>query len=112
MKNHIYKVAKTNKHELCLEFVRNRLIELNQQFDQCKTELLTQSVSCPSKLLPIDILDHNLNEFVQLQEKYLSNKMNSQLNRYKNTIEEKKLYQNFFTYDLSNNQVIILHQNR
>ncbi len=105
-------MAKTNKHELCQQFIRNRLTELNQQFDQCTTDLLTQSPSCSSKLLPLDILDHNLTEFVHLQQKYLSNKMNSQLNRYKDMIEEKKLYQNLSTYTLTNNQVIILHQNR
>ena len=104
-------MAKTNKHELCQQFVNNRLTELNQQFDQCTTELLTQSQSCPSKLLPLDILDHNLTEFVHLQQKYLSKKMNSQLNRYKDIIEEKKLSQTLYTYNLTNNQVLLFFFN-
>ncbi|CAF4359000.1 unnamed protein product, partial [Adineta steineri] len=70
--NQVYKLAKTNQHELCQDFVSNRLTEFNQQFDQCTTELLTQSQSCPSKLLPIDELDKKLKEFVSLEQKYLS----------------------------------------
>ena len=105
IKNHVYKIAKTNEHRLCQQFGTNRLSDLNRQLDQCTSELITQAESCPSKLLPLDTLDQNLREFVNLQEKYLSNKMHSQLTRYKDLIEEKKLFQNFSSYDLTNVQV-------
>ncbi|CAF4165881.1 unnamed protein product [Rotaria sordida] len=94
----VYKRAKTNEHESCQQFVQHRLIELHQQYDQCTTALITQSQLCPPKLLPLNILDHNLKEFVQLQQKYLSNKINSRLTRYKNIIHEKELFQTLSNY--------------
>ena len=50
-------------------FVRNHLSKLNQQYDQCTTQLSTQSLSCPATLLSLQTLDQQLKEFVQFQEK-------------------------------------------
>ncbi|CAF1427824.1 unnamed protein product [Rotaria sordida] len=64
--NQIYKRMKTNEHTLCQQFVQHHLTELHREYDQCTMKIITQSQLCPSKLLPLDIIDHNLQEFVQL----------------------------------------------
>jgi hypothetical protein len=91
-------LAKSNEHELCKQFVINHLTTMQLQFDQYTTDLITQTQTCPSTLLPMmEILDANLKEFVQLQQKYLVKKRNAQLVRYKDMIYEKE----FFLQNLS-----------
>ncbi|CAF4050299.1 unnamed protein product [Rotaria sp. Silwood2] len=99
--DHVYKRVKSNEHTLCQQLVQHRLTELHGQYDQCTTELRIQSLLCPSTLLPLDIIDHNLREFVELQQKYFLNKINSRLTRYKNIIQEKELFQTLSNYNLS-----------
>jgi hypothetical protein len=98
-------MTKTNEHELCQKFVTNRLTQLNQQYDQCTTELITQYSSCPSTLSSLQTLDQNLKDFVQIQEKYIINKMNAQLTRYKNMIHEQELFQTVLSANLTIDQV-------
>jgi hypothetical protein len=69
---------------------------------------MTQSSSCPSTLLSLQTLDEKLKDFVQLQEKYIANKMNTQLTRYKNMIHENKLFQMVLTANLTIDQVNFL----
>lgn len=99
-------MAKTNQHELREKFVKQRLHDINLKLDQGTTELTIQFQSCPTTLLPLQItLDRNLQEFVQLQQKYLSNRMKYQLKRYQESIREKELWQILLTYSLTNDQV-------
>ncbi|CAF3751880.1 unnamed protein product [Rotaria sp. Silwood1] len=84
--------AKTRQSQLCQQFVENRLAELNQQYDQCTTELTAQSHSCPAKFLPLEKIDDDLKEFVQLEQKYFTTKINSRLTRYKDVIHENELW--------------------
>ena len=89
-------MAKTNESELCQQFAMNHLTEIRVQFDQGQTELIVQSQSCPSTLsATLETIDRGLNEFVQLQQKHLSTKMNSQLKRYKAIIREGELFRNW-----------------
>jgi len=89
----VYKMAKTNEPELCQQFVMNHLTEIKLRSNQCQTELIVQSQSCPSTLsATLETIDRGLNEFVQLQQKHLSTKMNSQLKCYNAIIREEELY--------------------
>ena len=89
-------MAKTDEHELCQQFVMNYLTKIKLQSEQCDTELTVQSLSCPSTLsATLDTIDHRLKEFVQLQQKHLSTKMNSQLKRYEAIIREKELFRSW-----------------
>ncbi|CAF1241717.1 unnamed protein product [Rotaria sordida] len=109
--NQVTKMTKTNEHGLCQQFVINHLTKLNQQYDQCTNELITQSSnSCPSTLLSLQNLDENLKDFVEIQEKYIANKMHAQLTRYKNTIQEKVLFQTVSTMNLTIDQKNIVAQ--
>lgn len=100
------KMAKTDEHELCEQFVKKQLNELKLRLDQCTKELTLQSESCPTTLLPWKgTLDQKLKDFVEIQQKYLSNKMNCQLARYQNRIHEKELFQILSTFTLTSEQV-------
>lgn len=52
-------------------------------------------------LLPLDILDHRLKDFVNLQRKHLLKGNNDQLARFKELIHEKDLFQNLLTHQLT-----------
>lgn len=99
-------MAKTNDHTLCEQFAKEHLSEIKRKIDQCTTELIIQFQACPTTLLPLKTtLDQDLKEFVQLQQKYIENKMNFQLTRYQDKIQEKELFQTLSTYSLTNDQV-------
>ena len=106
-------MAKTNEHVLCEQFAKEHLSEINRKFDQCATELMIQFQACPTTLLPLKTtLDENLKEFVQLQQKYIENKMKFQLARYQDMIQEKELFETFSTHTLTNDQVKSLNYNK
>lgn len=99
-------MAKTSEHLLCEQFVNNRLNDIKLQLDQCSTELKAQFHSCPITLLPLKtILDENLKQFVEIQLKYLSNKMNNRLIGYQGVIQEKQLFEILSTFSVTSDQV-------
>jgi len=98
-------MTKTNEHQLCQEFVEHYLHDIIRQLNECHVELITQSQSCPSTFLPLDILDNSLKEFVYVQRKYLSKIINDHLTRFKDFIHEKELLDNLSTYILTGDQV-------
>ncbi|CAF1529826.1 unnamed protein product, partial [Adineta ricciae] len=108
--NQVYKLTKSKDHQQCQQFVIKRLADLNRQHDQCTIELRIQSSSCPSKLFPLDKLDHDLQEFAHLQQVYLSKKMNCQLMRYNDIIEENKLFNTLSKFNLTNIQKEVIER--
>jgi len=98
-------MAKTNEYQVCQELVMNYLYEVNHQCHACNIELTIQSQSCPSILLPLQTLDNDLKGFVYLQRKYLSQRKNDQLIKFKHLIHEKELFQNLSIYNLIADQV-------
>ncbi|CAF4667972.1 unnamed protein product, partial [Rotaria sp. Silwood2] len=104
--NSVMKMAKTNEHIVCDQFVKQHLNEMNIKFDQFTNELRIQLQSCPVTLLPLQsTLDQHLQEFVQIQQKYLATKMQYQLNRYQDMITEIDLFQTFSSFPLTSDQV-------
>lgn len=101
----MYVIAKTNEHRSCQDFVSHYLHEIIRQLDLCNDELSTQSQSCPSVFLPLDILDRRLKDFVILQRNYLLKRNSEQLARFKDLIHEKNLFQNITKHQLDADQV-------
>ena len=99
-------IAKTTEHHSCQNFVDHYLREIVRQLDLCHNELLSQSQSCPSIFLPLDILDHRLHDFVSLQRKYLLQKYDEQLARYKDVIQKKDLFHNLLEHHIRVDQVL------
>ncbi|CAF4159579.1 unnamed protein product, partial [Rotaria sp. Silwood2] len=103
--NSVMKMAKTNEQIVCDQFVKQHLNEMKIKFDQFTNELRIQLQSCPVTLLPLkSTLDQHLQEFVQMQQKYLATKMQYQLNRYQDMITEIELFQTFSSFPLTSNQ--------
>ena len=89
-------MAKTNEHDSCQQFVLNHLTKIKLQLDQCHTEVMLQSASCPSTFsATLETIDRSLNEFVQLQQQHLSTKLSSQLKRYEAILRENELFRNW-----------------
>jgi hypothetical protein len=102
-------MAQSNEHEVCLQFTRTRLSEFTLKSEQFVNELNVQYQSCPTTFLPLKTtLDKNLQEFVQVQQQFLSHKMKYQLMRYQDMIHEKELFQTLSTHHMTNDQVKII----
>ena len=96
-------MAKTDKSEICQQYVISKLTNIRHQLDQCNMELFRQTESTSiSILLPsFDILDKCLKDYVSLQQKYLFKRIENQLITYKDDIHDQKLYQQLFAYNLT-----------
>jgi len=105
-KKQVTKMAQTNEHELCLQFTKTHLNELALKSGQFANELMVHYQSCPKTFLSLKTaLDKNLQEFVQVQQQFLSDKMKFQLMRYKDMLHEKELLQTLSAPNLTNDQV-------
>ncbi|CAF1290969.1 unnamed protein product [Rotaria sp. Silwood1] len=103
--NSVMKMAKTNEHIVCEQFVKQHLNGMKIKFDQFTNELRIQLQSCPKTLLRLEsTLDQHLQEFVRIQQKYLATKMQYQLNRYQDMITEIDLFQTFSSSPLTSDQ--------
>ena len=103
-------MAKSCEHPQCLLYVQTRLKQLKEQDHLCTKELTTQAKACPTRLLPLEKLDHHLKEFIQVQQKYFATKLNTQITRYQDIILEKNLYRTLSTYSLTTDLVNIAIQ--
>ena len=101
-------MAKTDRPELCRQFVQTHLTHIQHQWDQCNMELVRQkqsSLSSISVSLPsMETLDKYLKENVDLQQKYLSKRMEHQLTIINLDIHDQKLYHQLSAYQLTSMQ--------
>ncbi|CAF4664425.1 unnamed protein product, partial [Rotaria sp. Silwood2] len=100
--NSVIKMAKTNEHTVCEQFVKQHLHEMKHKFDYFTNELKLQWESYPRTLLSLQSsLDQHLQQFVELQQKYLATKMHYQLHRYEDMIAEIDLIQSLSSFPLT-----------
>ncbi|CAF4171520.1 unnamed protein product, partial [Rotaria sordida] len=103
--NVVMKMAKTDEHLVCQQFVQKRLNEMKIKYDQFTNELRTQLQSCPVTLLQLQsTLDQHLKELIQIQQKYLATKMQFQLKRYEDMIKEMESFQSLSSFPLTSDQ--------
>lgn len=104
----LHKITNTSNHEICQTFVENRLNELHLQYEQCTNELNRHMSFYPSSLfkdISLDIIDQQLQQFVQIQRKYFEQKINTRLISYKNSLHEQELYRTLSNFNLTLDQV-------
>ncbi|CAF4483059.1 unnamed protein product, partial [Rotaria magnacalcarata] len=101
--DHLYKITKTNEPQLCRKFVQEYLTHIQQQLEQCSTQLNLQATTCPEKLT-ITLLDHHLKEYVCSQQKRFTRKIHHQLKRFKDELHEKRLCHILFDNNLTSDQ--------
>ena len=97
-------MAKTNEPQVCQQFVKDYLTDIQNQLNRCDATLTKQSSSCP-KTQSIVKLDHRLKDFVCLQQQRFSDKIGYQLARFKQAISEKQLECELFNCPMTNDQV-------
>ena len=110
IKRQVKKMAKSDEHTVCEQFVTKHLREFKFKYDQYTNELRTQGQSCPRTLLPLTTLDRTLKDFVQIQQQQLKKKLEYQSSRYKDIIQEKELLNTVSTYNLNVDQVNFIHR--
>ena len=94
----------TEEPHLCLQFTEKFINGIQHQLEQCNSALRTQCSSYPDSLT-IDLLDQRLKEYVHSQQKPFRHKINSQLLKYKQMVQEKQLYHTLFNVNLARSQV-------
>jgi hypothetical protein len=100
-------MAQTDHADRIEHFLKTYLIQLQQEFDQCTTQLTGQAFSCPTSL-QLSLVESQLKEFVRLHHLDATRKIHFQLNNFKDHIREKELLQQLSTYPLTHEQVIII----
>ncbi len=94
----------TNDNDTIEKYLTDHLNKLQQKFNQCTNELLTQSLSCPITLSFLNIEDR-LADFVRLHHLDLLRKTNYYMKKFNNFIQETKLKDKLYTYNLTDKQV-------
>ena len=89
-------MAQTDHADRIEHFLKTYLIQLQQQFDQCTTQLTGQAFSCPTSL-QLSLVESQLKEFVRLHHLDATRKISFHLNNFKCHIREKELIQQLST---------------
>ena len=97
-------MSNTNDHELCLQFTEKYITDIQHQLHQCNNTLMAQNLSCPESL-SLNIVDHRLKEYIDSQQKHFRRKIDHQLSKSKEDIQEKQLYHTLFNGNLTHARV-------
>lgn len=108
-------MAKTDRPDICQQFVMIQLANIKHQLDQCNMELIRQAQaslsSSISNMLPsMEIVDSGLKEYVYVQQKHLFKGIENQLITYKNDIDDQKLYRQLLANNLTTIQQQTIQQ--
>jgi hypothetical protein len=104
-------MAKTDQSEICNQFVMGQLTNIQHQLDQCYMELIRQTHSSVSMVLPsIENIDSGLKEYVRLQQNHLSKRIDNQLIMYKDDICDQKFYHQLSAYHITTAQQQAIQQ--
>lgn len=95
---------KTKDSRLCFQFIENYIHDIQQQLNQCNKTLITQKLSCPESL-SCDKIDQRLEEYIQSQQKRFQSRIDHELTKFKENIQEKQLYNSLFNGSLTYEQV-------
>ncbi len=99
-------MRQTDNFDQIENFLKEYLIQLQQKYEQCTTQLINQALSC-SQTMQLSLIESQSKEFVRLHHLDLTRKINFQINKFKDHIHEKELFQQLSSYPLTNEQVII-----
>ena len=97
-------MAQTKNDNEVEHFLQAYLHQLQQQLDQCTTELIAQAISCPQSI-SLSLMESPLQEFVRLHHLDLTRRINFQINTFREHIHEQELFQQLSSYPLTQEQV-------
>ena len=78
-------------NDLLKQFVDEQIFQIQHRLNTCQTECRSSTSSCPSTLI-VDRIDQPLKQFVLSHQKHLFYKMNSEIKRFRDQIQEKHLF--------------------
>jgi hypothetical protein len=81
------------------------VILVQNKIDQFTTELMAQSSTCPSTLLPLEIVDQRLKQFVRLHHRDLLRIVKYQVSKLNRNILIKKFSKQLSRFGLTVKQV-------
>ncbi len=81
------------------------MILVQNKIDQFTTELMAQSSTCPSTLLPLEIVDQRLKQFVRLHHRDLLRIVKYQVSKLNRNILIKKFSKQLSRFGLTVKQV-------
>lgn len=99
-------MAKTNRYDLCKDYILKSFDQTKRDLDCCNTKLNTQVQSWIPTLPSLEILDTNLKKFVQAQNKRLSNNIEKQLSQYKDISDERNAFEKILSLHLTPNDQV------
>lgn len=85
-------------------FASEQIVQIQHQLNTCRTQCNSQMASCPLALNIIEI-DDILRDFVLSHQKHLFYKMNSEIKRFQDQIQEQQLFTSL-NYPLFNAQKV------
>ena len=103
--NQVHKIIKSMNSNSYVDYIENRLNKLDQKFNECTTELIEHNQQCPVTLQPLESIDQQLKEFVELQQKQYIHKINTRLIRHQDYIHENEIYQTLLSHIHTEEQV-------
>ena len=106
-KDDILKIIQSDEPTIIQKYLEDCVILIHNKIEQYTTELMTLSSSYPLTLPPLELIDKRLKEFVRLHHIDLIRTINYQINKFKDQIHEKQLFQHFSSYHLGTEQVLI-----
>jgi hypothetical protein len=88
-------MSNTNESQLCLQFAKKYINDIQHQLDQCNNALLTHN-QINLENLSLDQLDQRLKEYIYSQQKHFRHKIDCQLIKFKDHVHEKQLGDTLF----------------
>jgi hypothetical protein len=104
-KDDILQIIQSDEPNITQKYLADYVLLLQNKIDQFTTELMAQSTTCPSTLLPLEIIDQTLKEFVHLHHLDLRRAINYQISKLNSNILIKKFSKQLSTFRLTAKQV-------
>ncbi|CAF1489796.1 unnamed protein product [Adineta steineri] len=105
----IHTMFQTKDSRLCYQSIEKYIYGIQYQLDQCNKILMEQNPTCPESI-SIDMCDLRLKKYIESQQKQFHKKINHQLSKFKECIQEKQFYHTLFNDNLTQDQDKTIHQ--
>ncbi|CAF1418102.1 unnamed protein product [Adineta steineri] len=105
----IYTKFQTKDSRLCYQSIEKYIHDIQYQLEQCNKILMEQNSTCPESI-SIDICDVHLKKYIESQQKQFRQKINHQLSKFKECIQEQQLHHTLFNDNVTKDQNKTIHQ--
>lgn len=104
-KEDVLRIVPSNESSVIQKYLHDYVGLLQNRIDQYKNDLNTQVPTYPTTLLPLDIIDERLTDFVQLHHRDLLRAVNYQIGQLNTTVLIHRLSKQLQPFNLTAAQV-------